>query len=200
MAGVWDNRVVSDDAINRCISILRQILTPEDKNAYIETVVRKGYIAHFPPAPTPENSDGARPPRRTPVVLIAFGAFAAMAALSIVAILLMTLFTSSDERPVSTISTAPTEEIPVVAVLPLVPSSDADDSEILTNAMHNDLLTQLAKLQSLRVISSTSVQEYRGIERNLRIIGQELGADVILEGKVQIALDQIRIKAQLVDA
>ena len=50
MASVWDNRIVSDDAINRCISILRQTLSPDDRNAYIETVVRRGFISHFPAA------------------------------------------------------------------------------------------------------------------------------------------------------
>ncbi len=55
IAAAWGNRKVSDDAINRCVSILRQILSPQDIQAYIETVVRKGYIAHFPPAPLPES-------------------------------------------------------------------------------------------------------------------------------------------------
>src|SRR6056297_330338 len=50
MAAVWDDRIVSDDAINRCISILRQRLTPDDRNAYIETVIRRGFISHFPPS------------------------------------------------------------------------------------------------------------------------------------------------------
>ena len=49
MAAVWDDRIVSDHAVNRCISILRQILSPDDKNACIETVVRRGFISHFPP-------------------------------------------------------------------------------------------------------------------------------------------------------
>ncbi len=68
------------------------------------------------------------------------------------------------------------------------------------NGIHNDLLTQLAKLQSMRVISGTSVKEYRNTEHNIRRIGQDLGADVILEGSVQIVADQIRINAQLIDA
>ena len=49
IATVWGGRSVSDDAITRCVSILRQTLSPDDKHRYIETVVRKGYIAHFPP-------------------------------------------------------------------------------------------------------------------------------------------------------
>ena len=49
IADVWENRSVSDDAINSCISILRQILTPDDKNKFIETTVRRGFVSHFYP-------------------------------------------------------------------------------------------------------------------------------------------------------
>jgi TolB-like protein len=89
---------------------------------------------------------------------------------------------------------------PMVAVLPFTSANQNGDDEFFADGMHNDLLTQLAKLQSLRVISSTSVQEFRGTEHNIRTIGKELGADVILEGSVQTAADQIHINAQLIDA
>jgi len=64
MAAVWDNRLVSDDAVNRCISILRQKLSPHDKNAYIETVVRRGFVSHFPPPvadPAPATQQSEKP-------------------------------------------------------------------------------------------------------------------------------------------
>ena len=70
MAAVWENRIVSDDAINRCVSILRQTLSPDDKQAYIETVVRKGYLAHFP-TPTLEHPDETSPLRHRSYLLLA---------------------------------------------------------------------------------------------------------------------------------
>lgn len=93
-----------------------------------------------------------------------------------------------------------TEGPPMVAVLPFVSKSLEGEGEFFANGVHDDLLTQLAQLQSIRVISRTSVLEYRNIEKNIRDIGVELGADAILEGGVQMAGDRIRINAQLIDA
>ena len=66
--------------------------------------------------------------------------------------------------------------------------------------MHDDLLTRLAQLPSLLVISRSSVMAYRDVQRNMREIGAALGADAILEGGVQSAGNRIRINAQLIDA
>jgi TolB-like protein/tetratricopeptide (TPR) repeat protein len=89
---------------------------------------------------------------------------------------------------------------PMVAVLPFVSASLGGDSEFFATGMHDDLLTQLAQLQSIRVISRTSVLEYRDAVRNIREIGMALGADAILEGGVQSAGEKIRINVQLIDA
>ncbi len=93
-----------------------------------------------------------------------------------------------------------TEGPPMVAVLPFDWASLEGDSKFFANGIHDDLLTQLARLKSLRVISRTSVMEFQGVERNLREIGRILGADAILEGGIQRAGDRIRINAQLIDA
>lgn len=89
---------------------------------------------------------------------------------------------------------------PMLAVLPFVATNPAGESEAFAAGVHDDLLTQLSKLQSIRVISRTSVMEYRDTVRNIREIGAALGADTILEGGVQSAGNRIRINAQLIDA
>jgi TolB-like protein len=89
---------------------------------------------------------------------------------------------------------------PMVAVLPFVSNALGGESESFAFGVHDDLLTQLSKIQSIRVISRTSVLEYRDTVMNIRDIGAELGADAILEGGVQSAGDRIRINAQLIDA
>lgn len=93
-----------------------------------------------------------------------------------------------------------TDGPPMVAVLPFVSKSLEGEGEFFATGVHDDLLTQLAQLQSMRVISRTSVMEYKDVERNIRDIGRELGADTVLEGGVQMAGDRIRINAQLIDA
>jgi len=194
MSEVWDRRIVSDDAVNRCISILRQTLTPDDKNAYIETVVRKGYLAHFPPGPVTAKSK-SRPPRRYKLAMLA-----AVPIFTMVGMVLFFVLAGPGDQPTQASRQDHNTTPPMVAVLPFTSASPSGDDDFFANGMHNDLLTQLAKLQSLRVISSTSVQEYRGNQGNIRKIGEELGADVILEGSVQTAEDRIRINAQLIDA
>jgi TolB-like protein len=89
---------------------------------------------------------------------------------------------------------------PMVAVLPFVSASLGGESAFFATGVHDDLLTQLAQLQSLRVISRTSVLEFKDTIRNIREIGKTLGADAILEGGVQSAGNRIRINAQLIDA
>ena len=89
---------------------------------------------------------------------------------------------------------------PVVAVLPFNAVTTTEDSEFFAAGVHDDLLTKLAQLPSMLVISRTSVLEYKDVQHNIREIGEALGADVILEGRVQSAGESIRINAQLIDA
>jgi TolB-like protein len=89
---------------------------------------------------------------------------------------------------------------PVLAVLPFTAVTNTEDSEFFAAGVHDDLLTKLAKLPSMLVISRTSVMEYQNVQRNMREIGEELGADALLEGGVQSAGKRIRINAQLIDA
>jgi len=89
---------------------------------------------------------------------------------------------------------------PVLAVLPFTAVTDNEDSAFFAAGVHDDLLTKLARLPAMLVISRTSVLEYKDVQRNIREIGEALGADAILEGGVQSAGGRIRINAQLIDA
>jgi len=87
-----------------------------------------------------------------------------------------------------------------VAVLPFTTRSRDEDDAFFSDGVHDDLLTQLSKISDLRVISRTSVMEYRDTTKNLRQIGQELGVSTIVEGAVQRSGATVRITAQLIDA
>jgi len=88
-----------------------------------------------------------------------------------------------------------------VAALPFAnESAEEENAEFFANGIHDELLTQLAKIGSLKVISRTSVEEYRNTSKNMRQIGQELGVATLLEGRVQRAGDMVRINVQLIDA
>ena len=99
------------------------------------------------------------------------------------------------------VSHAPVEDAtPSVAVLPFANLSSERDSEHFVAGVHDTLLTQLANLGGLKVISRTSVMEYRNAARNLREIGAALGAAHIVEGSVQRSGDKIRVIVQLIEA
>jgi TolB-like protein/Tfp pilus assembly protein PilF len=86
-----------------------------------------------------------------------------------------------------------------IAVLPFTNRSAEPDTAYFVDGVHDDLLTQLARNPELRVISRTSMMEYRDTTKNLRQIGEELSVATILEGAVQRAGRRVRINAQLID-
>ena len=87
---------------------------------------------------------------------------------------------------------------PSIAVLPFVNRSAREDDNFFVDGIHDDILTQLARIGSLVVISRTSVERYRNTTESLRDIGAVLGVANILEGSVQRAGDRIRINVQLI--
>ncbi len=88
-----------------------------------------------------------------------------------------------------------------IAVLPFENLSRDPDNAFFTDGVQDEILTDLAKVAELKVISRTSVISYRDMSgRNLRKIGQELGVAHLLEGSVQRAGNRVRVNAKLIDA
>src|SRR6266498_1750040 len=85
-----------------------------------------------------------------------------------------------------------------IAVLPFENLSDEKDHAAFADGVQDDILTKLAKIADLKVISRTSVMEYRG-KRNLRQIGNDLRVSHVLEGSVRRAGTHLRLNAQLID-
>src|SRR5881398_1034179 len=88
-----------------------------------------------------------------------------------------------------------------IAVLPFENLSDEKENAYFTEGVGDEILTDLAKIADLKVISRTSVMQYKsGISRNLREIGEQLGVAHVLEGSVQRIAARVRVTAQLIDA
>jgi TolB-like protein/class 3 adenylate cyclase len=88
-----------------------------------------------------------------------------------------------------------------IAVLPFENLSDDKQNGYFTDGVQEEILSDLAKVADLKVISRTSVMQYKtGVARNLREIGQQLGVAHLLEGSVQRAGNKVRVNAQLIDA
>ena len=87
-----------------------------------------------------------------------------------------------------------------IAVLPFVNLSNDPSQEYFSDGMTADLLSQLAKINDLRVVSRTSVMQYKNTDKSLKKIANELNATHILEGSVLRHQDQVRIAVNLIEA
>ena len=87
-----------------------------------------------------------------------------------------------------------------IAVLPFENLSDEKENAYFADGVQDDVLTNLSKIGDLRVISRTSVMQYRGRPTNLREIGKALGVSNILEGSVRRSGNRVRVNVQLIDA
>ncbi|NQT62409.1 MAG: hypothetical protein HQ556_05575, partial [Candidatus Marinimicrobia bacterium] len=88
-----------------------------------------------------------------------------------------------------------------VAVLPFTTfSAEDEDNSFFADGVHDDILTQLSKIKDIKVISRTSVVQYKNTTKTMSEIAKELNVQHVLEGSVRRAGDQIRIVAQLINA
>ncbi|MEY2484870.1 MAG: eukaryotic-like serine/threonine-protein kinase [Verrucomicrobiota bacterium] len=100
-------------------------------------------------------------------------------------------------------STERTAQIPAksIAVLPFANLSDDKENAFFTDGVQEEILNDLARIADLKVISRTSVMQYKsGSSRNMREIAQQLGVAHVLEGSVRRAGNRVRVTAQLIDA
>jgi TolB-like protein/class 3 adenylate cyclase/Tfp pilus assembly protein PilF len=104
----------------------------------------------------------------------------------------------ASENPATATSSVPEKS---VAVLPFENLSEDKQNAFFADGVQDEILTNLAKVADLKVISRTSVMQYKATAaRNLREIGQALGVAHVLEGSVQRAGNKVRVNAQLIDA
>jgi TolB-like protein/DNA-binding winged helix-turn-helix (wHTH) protein/Tfp pilus assembly protein PilF len=87
-----------------------------------------------------------------------------------------------------------------IAVLPFVDMSADADQEYFADGISEELLNTLVRFEGLRVVGRTSSFSFKNSDADLKMIGEKLGVDVILEGSVRMAGDRVRITAQLVNA
>ena len=93
----------------------------------------------------------------------------------------------------------PSEPDKSIAVLPFANDSPDKDNEYFCNGMMEEILNQLQKIGDLKVKSRTSVEKYRNPDKDIKVIGDELGVSLIMEGSVRKVGDDLRITTQLID-
>jgi serine/threonine-protein kinase len=120
----------------------------------------------------------------------------AAALLLLVGVIAASVFVS--KKSAISISSAPEKSI---AVLPFENLSEDKSNAFFADGVQDEILTNLAKVADLKVISRTSVMQYRDkAARNLREIAQQLGVAHVLEGTVQRVADKVRVNTQLINA
>jgi TolB-like protein/class 3 adenylate cyclase/tetratricopeptide (TPR) repeat protein len=87
-----------------------------------------------------------------------------------------------------------------IAVLPFTNLSSDPEQEYFSDGLTEDIITQLSKIKAYKVISRTSVSQYKNSSKSVKEIGKELDVALVLEGSVQRSGTQVRITAQLIDA
>ena len=227
MEAVWPDSIVEENNLTQNISTLRRVFgeTPGSHH-YIVTVPGRGYRfvadvrlreAHEGPEPQriqepaiepaetetervasisqPEHAATSRSFR--PLLL----ATAAVLALSVAALF---FWRGRAQNPPVAPANIPSARIVIpeksIAVLPFANLSADRENAFFTEGVQDDILTALAKVADLKVISRSSVASYvAGPQRNVREIGQELGVANVLEGSVRRAGGKVRVTAQLIE-
>jgi TolB-like protein/DNA-binding winged helix-turn-helix (wHTH) protein len=200
---IWpvDTFVDFDHSLHNSIARLREVLGDSaQKPRYIETLPRRGYrfIAPLEGIETEESEPSA--PDVESVAPIPATATRSRIAMLFLMLLILASFRSAFwlVRPVSPRSGAGEDlELHSIAVLPLDNLSGDPSQEYFVDSMTDELITDLAKLNSLRVISRTSVMSYKGTKKVLPEIARELNVDAVIEGSVVRAGKRVRITAQL---
>jgi TolB-like protein/DNA-binding winged helix-turn-helix (wHTH) protein/Tfp pilus assembly protein PilF len=204
---IWpaDTFVDFDHSLHNAIARIREVLGDSaEKPRYIETLPRRGYRYIGPledieiPEPASQPDEQASPdiglvitPERKRSLVPVGGA------LFLVALFILGLAAWTTWRYVRAKSSGP--PIRSIAVLPFSNLSGNPAEEYFADGMTDQLITDLAKVGSLRVISRTSVMQYKGAKKNLPEIARELNADAIVEGSVIRSGQRVRVTAQLLE-
>jgi TolB-like protein/DNA-binding winged helix-turn-helix (wHTH) protein/Tfp pilus assembly protein PilF len=209
---VTETFVDFDHGVNTAINRLREALGDSAENPrFIETVPRRGYrfiapveaqilagagSADVPSETTPSetistNAQASSPPRGQHARILVLAC--------VVAIVLLAALSFSRVRERLFGRRSP-HRIQSLAVLPLVNLSGDAEQEYFADGMTEALTTDLGKISALRVISRTSVMQYKGTKKPLNDIARDLHVDAVVEGTVSRSGNHLRITANLVQA
>jgi TolB-like protein/DNA-binding winged helix-turn-helix (wHTH) protein/Flp pilus assembly protein TadD len=198
MERLWPGTYVGEDTLAHNISLIRKALGDRNGQRFIATVPKRGYRFIAPVHQSPESAAASAPAPakeasrwRRPAVVVALAA-----GLVLVAGVAAYFYVGRASR--RTPESSP--KIRAVAVLPLENLSRDPEQEYFAEGVTDELITNLAKIGALRVISRTSVMRYKGTKKSLPEIARELNVDAVVEGTVVHSPGRVHITAQLVSA
>jgi TolB-like protein/DNA-binding winged helix-turn-helix (wHTH) protein/Tfp pilus assembly protein PilF len=203
-----DTFVDVDLSLNGALKKLRYALGDvADNPTFIETIPRRGYrfIASVRPvtvdfANREERMQLVPSPMPAPALLLSWPRVVKLSLLALAVAGAMFVVWRVRGRARSSANPPSQVKIQSLAVLPLENLSGDPSQDYFADGMTDALITSLGQISSLRVISRTSVIQYRGVHKHLPQIAHELNVDVVVEGTVVQSSRQVRITAQLIQA
>jgi len=203
-----DTFVDFDNSLNAAINKLREALGDSaDHPRYVETLPRRGYRFIYPVEGVNNGANGApatdgvtsRGVTQEPGRRHRWGAVVA-SVVGLAAVLVALGSSRVRDRVLRSVGAVrePPLQIQSIAVLPLTNLSGDPGQEYFSDGMTDALITELAQMGSLKVISRTSSMQYKQTRKPLPEIVRELNVDGIVEGTVQRSSDRVRITAQLI--
>ena len=203
---LWGKQVFLDteQGVNTAIRKIRQVLLDDpEKPQFLETVVGKGYrfvsIVTAKGNESPPSREELPPPHGPQMTrnrtrdLWLIGAVSVLLLLGVVLWAVWYRITWATKPRITT-------SFHSIAVLPLENLSGDPSQEYFADGITDALITQLAKLHGLRVISRTSIMQYKSLRKPLPDIARDLSVDAVVEGSVSRSGNRVRVTAQLVDA
>ena len=200
---VWQGTFVGDEVLSRAISLLRTCLGDDRMTPfYIQTLPKVGYRLLMKVTPLVV-AESVQEPDSGPAAKKYFALEPILAIAAAIIIILSIAFWSTSGKiidPRSVNEKEGAEGVTSIAVLPFDNRSALEEDVFFVDGIHDDLLSTIAKIGSIKVISRTSVMEYKGTNKKIAVIAEELGVANILEGSIQRSGNQVRINVQLIDA
>src|SRR5271157_2947220 len=199
LKAVWPDTFVTDDALKHCISDLRRVFEDDAREPrFIETIPKRGYRL-VAPVLLASGRNSSTQAAAIPAITGAAGTGSRRVwgwALGVGgAVLVAALLISLRDRRADAGAVPPIHSL---AVLPLQNLSADPAQEYFSDGMTDALITDLAQIGSVKVISRTSSMQYKQTKKSLPEIAHELNVDGIIEGTVQRSGDRVRITAQLI--
>jgi len=204
---VWGERAVSDEPLTRCISDLRRALgDPRSEPEYILTIPKRGYRLLKVPQPLPKgktvttavsSGPGSWSRRifdavRKPTVALGL-IVTAVVAVIVIENVADRLTPKGPEDATSTVADHS------IAVLPFTDMSPGQDQAYMGDGVAEEVLSLLARIPGLRVISRSSTFSLKGSTIDIRNLARQFNVGYVLEGSVRTSADRVRVTVQLID-
>jgi TolB-like protein/DNA-binding winged helix-turn-helix (wHTH) protein len=178
---VWGQKAVTDDSLAHCIADIRKALGDSERKL-LRTLPRRGYLFDGQVTVVQPGNDipSADSPHRVRNAAV-------IAGVSLAAWLGWSFWAAPAQAP-------------SIAVLPMINISAVPENRFFGEGVHEEILTNLSRVEDLRVVSRTTMSQYLNSSHSVRDIGRELDVQYVVEGSVRRIDNHVRITVQLVDA